>query len=39
MSQEILSNLAIIAIENEIGAALDIDNIVQDFAESKSRRH
>lgn len=38
MSQERLSSLAIISIENDVARTLNIENIVTTFAESKARK-
>ena len=38
MSQKRLSGLSIISIENEIAQLLDINSIVEDFANQKARK-
>lgn len=38
MSQERLSGLAILAIEQEILDKIDFDNIIKEFAAAKSRK-
>jgi hypothetical protein len=38
MTQDRLSALAILSIENELSSSLDFEHLIEDFSQKKSRR-
>ena len=39
MTQSVLSSLAVLSIEREIGRTIAYDELIVDFAQQKARRH